>query len=578
MANPDSGVKFQEDTHTTTPTPAPYTAQGFNADEYKKRILNSQFNGGASKRDQRRFNKYIASDAGQKALLDAEQRHDESEQATVRAFNKAATLANKYKTEFNRIGQETVAYEQNYWNENKDALQKQGWSYTPDANSAWGGTLTKSAPVKKVVADAKPISGNGSGKKKIPVVKKDPTWEEKMTSLGYTAQKRDDGSVAFVGDGNTYYSNGRMSNGKVISDYDYTKLNPLSDFHKKYSGLGYNRISIKDSNDFAYKDPTTNYIYYASGRVNDGKYWGTVDGSGVKWDNTTTVSNTAYKAPTKVVGEGFWKSHQANHNPELIQVRNDLLSSNKNLRDYHHWNYTTGMLGDEEYPMVVTTGLGADNPHNDRSYYYNPQTQMYALIDEDWQGKPKGAASTNNKVLWYTWDDIKKGATFADHKNFFKQGGIMNKVKYFQQGGSMSAQQVLQQLAQGIQNQDPKAMQALQDLATKAANGDEQSMQFLTGVQSLAEKGDQAATIIMNAITQMASAQQTPSAKWGSKLKYIRSLKYAKGGVACPACQAGAAIPTPQDKAYKKPIKKVEEKACGGKAKKAKKRYFGGWL
>ena len=71
---------------------------------------------------------------------------------------------------------------------------------------------------------------------------------------------------------------------------------------------------------------------------------------------------------------------------------------------------------------------------------------------------------------------------------------------------------------------------------------------------------------------------QARSAKWGAKLGYIRSLKYAKGGVACPACQAGAAVPTPQDKAYIKPIKKVEEKACGGKAKKAKKRYCGGWL
>jgi murein L,D-transpeptidase YcbB/YkuD len=89
-------------------------------------------------------------------LLDAEQRHDESEQATVRAFNKAATLANKYKTEFSRIGQETAAYEQNYWNENKDALQKQGWSYTPDANSAWGGKWSKSSTSVSTPAIAKP--------------------------------------------------------------------------------------------------------------------------------------------------------------------------------------------------------------------------------------------------------------------------------------------------------------------------------------------------------------------------------------------------------------------------------------
>ena len=39
-------------------------------------------------------------------------------------------------------------------------------------------------------------------------------------------------------------------------------------------------------------------------------------------------------------------------------------------------------------------------------------------------------------------------------------------------------------------------------------------------------------------------------AKWGSKLEYIKNLKYAKGGKTCPSC------------------KKVEEKACGGKTKK----------
>mgnify|MGYP007115368247 CR=1 FL=1 len=69
---------------------------------------------------------------------------------------------------------------------------------------------------------------------------------------------------------------------------------------------------------------------------------------------------------------------------------------------------------------------------------------------------------------------------------------------------------------------------------------------------------------------------QATSAKWGSKLNYIKSLKYAKGGKTCKACQDGSQIPTSQDKAYVKPTKKVEMKACGGK--KAKKRYFGGWL
>jgi hypothetical protein len=174
-----------------------------------------------------------------------------------------------------------------------------------------------------------------------------------------------------------------MSTGTGLTNYDYTKLSPLSDFHKNYSKLGYKRLKVKNSNDYAYQDPETKYVYYANGKVNNGKYWGTVTDSGIKWGNVTKVTNTAFKNPTKVVGEGFWAHHTANNNPELVQLRKDLINSNRNLRDYHHWNYTTGMLGDEEFPMVVTTGLGTDNPHNDRSYYYNPLTKMYALIDED---------------------------------------------------------------------------------------------------------------------------------------------------------------------------------------------------
>ena len=83
-----------------------------------------------------------------------------------------------------------------------------------------------------------------------------------------------------------------------------------------------------------------------------------------------------------------------------------------------------------------------------------------------------------------------------------------------------------------------------------------------------AKAGDQQAVQLAQVIQQVAKQMQgqATAAKWGAKLGYIRSLKYANGGKACPTCQAGA------------PIKKVEEKACGGKAKKAKKRYFGGWL
>lgn len=137
----------------------------------------------------------------------------------------------------------------------------------------------------------------------------------------------------------------------------------------------------------------------------------------------------------------------------------------------------------------------------------------------------------------------------------YKTGGKMNRIKYFQQGGPAQ-----QQGAQDIQQQIIALVQA-------AMRGDEKANQTVTQIMEAAKAGDQQATQLaqmIQAVVKQMQGQAT-SAKWGSKLGYIRSLKYAQGGKTCPACEKGASV-------------KVEEKACGGKAKKAKKRYFGGWL
>lgn len=418
---------------------------------------------------------------------------------------KAKDYITKFRQEWDASNAKFRQEEEKFYNDNKDGSLK-GWIYIKDPNSAWGGTWSKTKPISTTK-----VASNSE------VVSKPVTTPTKTTK-------------------------------PVVEE---------SAFDKKYGGIGYKKVYTKDKNDYVYRDPSTNYDYYKSGRVRNGQYWGTVNGDNIKWDNVTTVSNTAYRAPTKTIWNGFFTDYVPNNDHDLVQLRNDLISNNKNLRNYHHWNYTTGFLGDQEYPMVVTTGLGSDNPHNDRSYYYNPQTQMYALIDEDWQGKPKGAAAVGNKVLWYTWDDIKRGVTFADHKKFFKQGGTMNRINYFQQGGAAPQQQDMQQqiiaLVQAAMQGDQKATQTVNQIMEAAKAGDQQAMQLAQMIQQIAKQMQGQAT----------------TAKWGAKLGYIRSLKFANGGKACPTCQAGAPI---------KPIKKVEEKACGGKAKKAKKRYFGGWL
>ena len=129
----------------------------------------------------------------------------------------------------------------------------------------------------------------------------------------------------------------------------------------------------------------------------------------------------------------------------------------------------------------------------------------------------------------------------------------MNRINYFQQGGAAPQQPA-------AQNEDEYLITIVQ----AALQGDPQATQEVNGILEAAKQGNPTAqqqaqkiSQIVEAIKQQ-QAQQTPVKRYGSKLNYIRSLKYAKGGKTCPACEA----------------KKVELKACGGKNK--KKKYFGG--
>lgn len=146
-----------------------------------------------------------------------------------------------------------------------------------------------------------------------------------------------------------------------------------------------------------------------------------------------------------------------------------------------------------------------------------------------------------------------------------KQGGAMSRINYFEDGGATQTQQAqaeafMKALLQG----DPAAAQ---QLVQSAMQKDAASTKLIKNILEADQQGNAQVSKAAQAIRQVMQQikGQTAYAKWGSKLSYIRSLKYAKGGKACPACEKGAPI-------------KVEEKACGGKAKKAKKRYFGGWL
>lgn len=230
----------------------------------------------------------------------------------------------------------------------------------------------------------------------------------------------------------------------------------------------------------------------------------------------------------------------------------------------YHFNGTKDVkMGNNTYPVFVTRSESISKNNKwglkgDESYAYDPATGRVRRLQENIFGmvQDQGDLKTPKWVEGEDWIDISDLPTpyrGGVHKN--KQGGTMNRIKYFQQGGPTQ-----QQGAQDIQQQVVALVQA-------AMQGDEKANQTVNQIMEAAKQGDQQAVKLaqlIQAVVQQMKGQAT-SAKWGSKLSYIRSLKYAKGGKACVACEKGSPI-------------KVEEKSCGGKAKKAKKRYFGGWL
>lgn len=208
--------------------------------------------------------------------------------------------------------------------------------------------------------------------------------------------------------------------------------------------------------------------------------------------------------------------------------------------------------------------------------------------------------------------------------------GLWNKLPDFQNGGTISryaaggsapqqdTQKQVIALVQAAMQGDQKATQTVNQIMEAAKAGNQQAMQLAQMIQAVAQK--------MQGAQEMQG--QATTAKWGAKLSYIKSLKYAQGGKTCPACDKGSKVKVvykdidketykklPTDKqhaasmhaehyaseyhkngTYKtvhKPTaedsttidkkhlsvnmkkKYTDKKECGGKAKK---HYFGGWL
>lgn len=189
-------------------------------------------------------------------------------------------------------------------------------------------------------------------------------------------------------------------------------------------------------------------------------------------------------------------------------------------------------------PLATTQRIHLSGP-NSRSEHLSTTGDW---VPSDYQSYwiPRGREALKNYGNQPSpWTQLK-------NKLGFKQnGGTIDKVNYFQQGGTAA------------QKPDMKAQVVA--LVQAAMQGDQKATQQVNQIMEAAKAGDQQAMQIAQLMEQVIKELQgqATSAKWGSKLGYIKSLKYAKGGKTCSACE-----------------KKVEMKACGGK--KAKKRYFGG--
>ena len=193
-------------------------------------------------------------------------------------------------------------------------------------------------------------------------------------------------------------------------------------------------------------------------------------------------------------------------------------------------------VGNKKYVRYDPQGLGdfyVDD--SGKLYKYGSSGKVGSYLEEPTSIRFDGKGSTE------------MGA-YRKIKEFYrKQGGTMNRINYFQQGGAAP------------QQQDVKAQ--VTALVQAAMQGDQKATETVNKIMEAAKAGDQQALQLAQIIQEVAKQMQgqATAAKWGAKLGYVRSLKYAKGGKTCHECE-----------------KKIEMKACGGK--KAKKKYFGGLI
>ncbi len=420
-------------------------------------------------------------------------------------------------------------WEDQQWQENGQEWTKQGYTRTVDPNNAWGSTWTKSnqpvietkttpppvdpikpALVSKTAAQWDALAAEKSGGKYKTMdevralqqqlgIDPDGKWGSK-TQAAYDA-----------------YLASQNTPAQITTPVNENPVDQAA-WRNHMSGLGYTEVDRGDGT-VHFIDGNGN-TYFNNGHMSSGSQMGNYD----------------YTTLTKL---------QSKTNPQYDKYTTNLLKAGK---DAYRGIGELSQSFDSAFSRYLIDKYGKDT--------YNKYA-MHGTWDKHEDYKP-------------LWDLYKKQFNVDDtplmnrplfgYKKYTrknKTGGTMNRINYFQQGGATPQQAA-------AQSED----EYLIDIVQRALQGEQQATQEVNGILDAAKRGDPTAQQQAQKISQIVEAikqqqgqqgQQTPVKRYGSKLNYIRSLKYAKGGKTCSVCE-----------------QKVEMKKCGGK--KAKKRYFGGYL
>ena len=369
------------------------------------------------------------------------------------------------------------------------------------------------------------------------------------------------GAVSFANasaygyNGDSYEHEGNKYVSKENYDNWFKSLSPQEQY---YINNKYKRVPMKGGG-FAYQNDGNTYYTNGTVRHKNGQV-GTYDVNSGKYTWATKQANPGQGTFS---GDGYLAQQQ------LIKQNEGLRMSNAMGHKYSY------KVGNKSYPIVVTD-FGSGNVHNDRTFFYDPETQMYTPAQEHFNGAAIGFMPSEDGMLnWYTLDELRSGKRYkGTDYSAYRRGGTLK----YQQGGQLDDQDKMllastlgmigYAASQGKQMQIEEAAaqvaslaqsqpEALQELASnkELVNAGVQAVGQET-VQQLSQPG-----VMKQLLTQVS---KMPKAMNGTKLNYIKELKgicpegyemqyFATGGNLCQRCMKS---------------KKIEEAKCGKKMKK----------